>query len=138
MEFPAVILIFINVSGTPHAFMALIEIEAELKKHLEPSKQKAEERIDGLSAIVRETTQTLSDWDSETEKSVSVLHKARDEQVSLRKLHCNIPEKICHLCNLIWFITGLCEPSNPNNCLNLTHDINKLTKKSWRSSLQDW
>ena len=86
MEFPAVI--SINVSGTPHAFMALIEIEAELKKHLEPSKQKAEERIDGLSAIVRETTQTLNDWDSETEKSVSVLHKARDEQVSLSKLHC--------------------------------------------------
>ena len=93
MEFPAVILIFINVSGTPHAFMALIEIEAELKKHLEPSKQKAEERIDGSSAIVRETTQTLSDWDSTTEKYVSELHRARDEQVSLRKLHCMFQKK---------------------------------------------
>ena len=62
--------------------MALIEMEAELKKYLEPTKQKAEERIDELSAIVRETTQTLHEWDSETEKSISELHRARDEQVS--------------------------------------------------------
>ena len=75
----------INISGTPHAFMALIEIESELKKHLEPSKQRAEERIDGLSAIVRETTQTLNNWDSETENAVRELHNARDEQVSLCK-----------------------------------------------------
>ena len=68
--------------GTPHDMMALIEIETELKKHLQPSKQKAEERIDELSAIVRETTQTLSEWDSHTEQSVSELHTARDEQVS--------------------------------------------------------
>ena len=68
--------------GTPYDMMALIEIETELKKHLQPSKQKAEERIDELSAIVRETTQTLSEWDSHTEQSVSELHTARDEQVS--------------------------------------------------------
>ena len=89
------------ISGTAHDMMALIEIEAELKKNLEPSKQKAEQRIDGLSAIARETTHTLNNWDSETEKSVSELHRARDEQVSLRKLHCMFQKKICHLCNLI-------------------------------------
>ena len=71
--------------GTSHDLMALIEIESELKKHLEPSKQKAEERIDELSAIVRETTQTLSEWDSHTEQSVSELHRARDEQVSCKQ-----------------------------------------------------
>ena len=62
--------------------MALIEMEVELKKYLEPTTQKAEKRIDELSAILRETTQTLNEWDSETEKSVSELHRARDEQVS--------------------------------------------------------
>ena len=65
--------------------MALIEIESELKGYLEPSKQEAEERIDELSAIVRETTQTLSEWDSHTEQSVSELHRARDEQVSSKQ-----------------------------------------------------
>ena len=62
--------------------MALIEMETELKKYLEPTKQRAEERIDELSAIVRETTQTLNEWDSDTEKSISELHRGRDEQVS--------------------------------------------------------
>ena len=42
------------ISGTAHDMMALIEIEEELKKHLEPAKQKAEQRIDELSTIVRE------------------------------------------------------------------------------------
>ena len=68
--------------GSAHAFTALIEMEAELKKYLEPTKQKAEERIDELTALVRETTQTLNEWDSETENSISELHRARDEQVS--------------------------------------------------------
>ena len=71
--------------GTSHDLMALIEIVSELKGYLEPSKQKAEERIDELSAIVRETTQTLSEWDSHTEQSVSELHRARDEQVSCKQ-----------------------------------------------------
>ena len=72
--------------GSAHTFMALIEMEAELKKYLEPTKQKAEERIDELSAIVRETTQTLNEWDSGTEKSVSERHRVRDEQVSEKLL----------------------------------------------------
>ena len=71
--------------GTSHDLMALIEIESELKGHLEPSKQNAEERIDELSVIVRETTQTLSEWGSHTEQSVSELHRARDEQVSCKQ-----------------------------------------------------
>ena len=68
--------------GSAHAFMALIEMEPELKKYLELTKQKAEERIDELSNIVKETTQTLNEWDSGTENSVSELHRVRDEQVS--------------------------------------------------------
>ena len=72
------------ISGTAHDMMALIEIEEELKKYLEPAKQKAEQRIDELSTIVRETTQTLREWDSHTEQSVSELHRARDEQVCER------------------------------------------------------
>ena len=79
---------FISLAaGSAHAFLALIDMEAELKKYLESTKQKAEERIDDLSAIVRETTQTLNEWDFETENSISELHKARDEQVSEKLLY---------------------------------------------------
>ena len=69
-------------SGSAHTFMALIEMEAELKKYLEPTQQRAEDRIDELSAIVRVATQTLKEWDSDTEISITQLHTARDEQVS--------------------------------------------------------
>ena len=79
---------FISLAaGSAHAFLALIDMQAELKKYLESTKQKAEERIDDLSAIVREATQTLNEWDSETEKSVSELHRVRDEQVSEKLLY---------------------------------------------------
>ena len=62
--------------------MALIELEKEFTQYLEPLKQRVEDRFDELSAIVKQTTLSLSQWDTETEQSVSTLHKARDEQVS--------------------------------------------------------
>ena len=64
--------------------MALIELEKEFTQYLEPLKQKVEDRFDELSSIVKRTTLSLSQWDTETELSVSTLHVARDEQV--RKL----------------------------------------------------
>lgn len=61
--------------------MALIEISAEFTQYLEPTKQSAEDRIDQLSGIIRETTLRLNQWDFETEESVRVLNQTRDEQV---------------------------------------------------------
>ena len=61
--------------------MALIELEEEFKQYLEPLKQRVEDRFDELSSIVKQTTLSLSQWDTETEQSVSTLHQARDEQV---------------------------------------------------------
>ena len=61
--------------------MALIELEKEVTQYLEPLKQRVEDRFDELSAIVKQTTLSLSQWDTETEQSVSTLHQARDEQV---------------------------------------------------------
>lgn len=63
--------------------MALIEIATELTQYLEPTKQRAEERIDKLSGIIKETTVKLNQWDSETEGSVEGLNQTRDEQVGL-------------------------------------------------------
>ena len=61
--------------------MALIELEKEFTQYLEPLKQRVEDRFDELSAIVKQTTLSLSQWDTETEQSVSTLHEARDAQV---------------------------------------------------------
>ena len=61
--------------------MALIELEKQFILYLEPLKQRVEDRFDELSAIVKQTTLSLSHWDTETEQSVSSLHQARDEQV---------------------------------------------------------
>jgi hypothetical protein len=61
--------------------MALIELEKEFTQYLEPLKQEVEDRFDEFSAIVKETTLSLSRWDIETEQSISTLHAARDEQV---------------------------------------------------------
>ena len=65
--------------------MALIELEQEFTKYLEPLKQTVEDRFDEFSAPVKETTLSLSKWDAETEESVVALHKARDEQVRSSK-----------------------------------------------------
>ena len=68
-------------TGCSHKLMSLIELEKEFTQYLEPLKQRVEDRFDELSAIVKQTTLSLSQWDTETEQSVSTLHKARDEQV---------------------------------------------------------
>ena len=61
--------------------MALIELEKEVTQYLEPLKQRVEDRFDELSAVCKQATLSLSQWDTETEQSVSTLHQARDEQV---------------------------------------------------------
>ena len=73
--------IFIG-TGQPHDLMALIELEKEFTQYLEALKQTVEDRFDEYSALVKETTLSLSQWDAETENSVVALHNARDEQVS--------------------------------------------------------
>lgn len=71
-----------NITGAYHDMMALIELAAHFTQYLEPTKQRAEDRIDELSGIIRGTTLRLGQWDSETEESVRVLNQTRDEQVS--------------------------------------------------------
>ena len=73
--------IFIG-TGQPHDLMALIELEKEFTQYLEALKQTVEDRFDEYSALVKETTLSLSQRDAETENSVVALHNARDEQVS--------------------------------------------------------
>lgn len=61
--------------------MSLIELSSALAELLEPIKQRAEENVDELSSVVNKTTAMISQWDSETEKSLGLLRDTRDDQV---------------------------------------------------------
>ena len=67
--------------GKPHDLMALIDLEKEFTGYMEPMKQDVEDRFDELAAIVKDVTHKLNEWDTETERSVTELHDARNNQV---------------------------------------------------------
>ena len=62
--------------------MSLDELSELVKDSVEPLKQKAEQRLDELSVLMKETTQTLNHWDTETDETVTLIHNTRDEHVS--------------------------------------------------------
>lgn len=61
--------------------MALIELERKFNGCMQPLNEKLEARFDYLSVIVNEATQSLNEWDGDTEYSVGNLQNIRDEQV---------------------------------------------------------
>ena len=70
--------------GDSHKLMALIfQLEKELITSLEPLKEKVEDRVDELSALVEETAECLNLWDTDTEQSVADLREVRDQQVGI-------------------------------------------------------
>ena len=72
--------VFISLTGRPHNLMALSELEKEITRNVQAPK-KVEDQFEEFSAIIKETALSLSQWDIDTEQSISALHKARDEQV---------------------------------------------------------
>ena len=61
--------------------MAVEDLADLAKSKLEPLKKQAEEKFEDLSALVKETTIQISQWDLDTEANVRIIHKARDQQV---------------------------------------------------------
>ena len=61
--------------------MAVEDLAYLAKSKLEPFKIQAEEKFEELSALVKETTIQISQWDVDTEASVRIIHQARDKQV---------------------------------------------------------
>ena len=61
--------------------MSLEELSELVKDSVEPLKAKAEHRLNKLSVLLKETTSTLNSWDVETDGTVTMIHKARDEHV---------------------------------------------------------
>ena len=70
-----------SLTGRSHGLMSLEELSELVKDSVEPLKQKAEQRLDELSVLMRETTQTLNHWDTETNETVKLIHNTRDEHV---------------------------------------------------------
>lgn len=64
--------------------MIAVENLAELaKSKLEPFKIQAEGKFEELSALVKETTIQISQWDVDTQANVRIIHQARDDQVKI-------------------------------------------------------
>ena len=61
--------------------MAVEDLADLAKSKLEPFKTQAEEKFEELSALVKETTIQISQWDVDTEANVRIIHQARDKQV---------------------------------------------------------
>ena len=61
--------------------MSLEELSELVKDSVEPLKEKAEQRLDELSVLLKETTSILNSWDVETDQTVTLIHKTRDEHV---------------------------------------------------------
>ena len=71
---------FLTVSGD-HKLMAVEDLADLAKSKLEPFKKQAEEQFEELSALVKDTTIQISQWDVDTEANVRIIHQARDMQV---------------------------------------------------------
>ena len=62
--------------------MISVEHLADLtKSKLELYKEQAEERFEVLSALIKETTIQIGQWDVDTEANIRIIHRTRDEQV---------------------------------------------------------
>ena len=68
-------------SGQVHSLMSLEELSELVKDSVESLKEQAEQRLDELSVLLKETTSTLNSWDVETDETVTLIHKTRDEHV---------------------------------------------------------
>ena len=61
--------------------MSLDELSELVKDSVEPLKEKAEQRLNGLSVLLKETTSTLNSWEVETDETVTLIHKTREDHV---------------------------------------------------------
>ena len=61
--------------------MSLKELSTAMKESLKPQRKEAEELFDKWSAVMKEATITLSNWDTETEHRVRLIDDTEQKQV---------------------------------------------------------
>lgn len=54
-----------------------------MKASVEPQKAKVEDKLDEVSAVVKEATILLSEWDTDTQHGVRLLNQTRAQQVGV-------------------------------------------------------
>ena len=68
-------------TGSGHNLVSLEDIVAELSKETTGLREKAQQKYEELSSMLKQITIDVADFDTETEETISEIRKARDEQV---------------------------------------------------------
>ena len=76
--------------------MSIEELEQEVKGMLEPQMEEVEKKFDDWSALMKEATMMLSNWDTETEGGLRQIDDIEQKQVEEDK---NLLE-----CHRMWFV----------------------------------
>ena len=53
--------------------MSIKELEQEAKRMFEPQKEEVEKKFDDWSAVMKEATMMLSNWDKETDEGITLI-----------------------------------------------------------------
>ena len=74
-------LITYRITGSAHKLVSVEDLVAELSKETAELKEKAQQKYEELSSMLKQITMDVADFDTETEETISEIRKARDEQV---------------------------------------------------------
>jgi hypothetical protein len=61
--------------------MPIEELEKEVRGMFEPQKKKVEDKFDEWSAVIKEATITLTNWDTETDEGLKLINETEEKQV---------------------------------------------------------
>ena len=76
--------------------MWIEELEQEVKSIFEPQKEEIEKKFDDWSAVMKEATMMLSNWDTETEEGLRQIDDIEQKQVE--------EDKNLLRCDRMWFV----------------------------------
>ena len=68
-------------TGSGHNLVSLEDVVAELSKETTGLREKAQQKYEELSSMLKQITMDVADFDTETEETIAEIRKARDEQV---------------------------------------------------------
>ena len=71
------------LTGSVHKLVSVEDLVAELLKETGGLREKAQQKYEELSSMLKQITMDVADFDTETEEAITEIRKARDEQVWL-------------------------------------------------------
>ena len=69
------------MTGSGHSLVSLEDLVADLSKETTGLREKAQQKYEELSSMLKQITMDVADFDTETDETISEIRKARDEQV---------------------------------------------------------